>query len=495
MILGLLRRSIACLLIPALLQSSWAGAFDAPAAHRKINVGRFLSRFEQEAVTQSLKFNITPFFRKPAAWVRRQARDFAAEPADILGHAQFLVFKSFKAKLKYYTKVALLEETIFRGGAFMIPLKPLALAISGPVFLFSHTIVRWLLRRETPAWKGWKREIRSEFGPSFIRSRFFAALLFNLPFLLLPQHFLAAYLTSAAIHLIWEMTKRMVPVSIPEVEWYPPEQDAANDKVLQTLGLTYEQFQKFARGMDEFEQNLLKNEPLIAKHIFSLRTQKRIAPVVLRLTQLFREKGIPHPLAQAVYFAIDQFYGDLAGKTIPREYMAPLAGILDVALPDHGLVKLMLGGHVGLNGETDQLVARALTTADPVLFSEAAGSDAGLMASLQRITEESGAKLTTVWCHPFTEERQIIGHHVFKEGENRIVFGYGVFTRAIREAEKDGAHKHVLLLKNVEAMPSEVRTQINELLNFRKLTHPELGEIRLPPEFPDPHDQRSRGRC
>jgi len=137
-------------------------------------------------------------------------------------------------------------------------------------------------------------------------------------------------------------------------------------------------------------------------------------------------------------------------------------------------------------------VARAFTTNDPVLFNQEPGSDKKLTATIQEIAQAAGSELSILYGNPFTEERQLIGHKVPKKGKDRLVYGLGELVRAVRKAQKEldqaklegrQPKKHILLLKNIEAMDAEVRVQLQEILRIGELTHTELGTVLLPENF------------
>ena len=202
------------------------------------------------------------------------------------------------------------------------------------------------------------------------------------------------------------------------------------------------------------------SEPMAAIHIASLRTQERFSKFVLEWTQKYREQGHGKKSLELARRAAEQhYYEDLIGKK---------------------------------SGPFAEMVARAFTTNDPVLFNQEPGSDKKLTATIQEIAQAAGSELSILYGNPFTEERQLIGHKVPKKGKDRLVYGLGELVRAVRKAQKEldqaklegrQPKKHILLLKNIEAMDAEVRVQLQEILRIGELTHTELGTVLLPENF------------
>lgn len=349
----------------------------------------------------------------------------------------------------------------------------------------------------------------------------------------------------AATWTILEPQTTSVSLAIPLV---------AGDDVLRDLGLSYDRFQKLVRAQESFERALIHDEPLAAQHIHSLRTQQRFSVTVLGMTKRLRDQGENNPLGKALLFAIDQYYGDLLGKPIaewagdsvsPQSRREPVYGswgyvrsngensrdifttqalppppktsaeiLVDRMKQTPSLIRIhnsfvgfisfddvidYLGGpaqatvtsYDGFKALT-RMVERAFSTREAILFNEEAGSDLELMAAVRQVAGDLSAEVSVLWSHPFTEERQLVGHRVPKSGADRLVFGQGELLRSIQNAQRelDDARaddripqKHVLFIKNVEAMDPEVRTQLQELLRIGELSHPELGKVILPENF------------
>lgn len=337
-----------------------------------------------------------------------------------------------------------------------------------------------------------------------------------------PLGFLAGQAGGMLSHWLHNAVARVPASSKAEI---PREQREANARALEALGLSYAEFQQLTRCQEKYERELLASNPALAEFISSLRTQERFSQTVLDLTVRFRNQGAERPLAQALLFALDQYYGDLAGDAFrsdevkrieesqllqqlqwliqknvkPTRVLASGAtarAAFDPFLtpedrPDPKLWSRAAGVEIGGN-PLREVVGRALATSHPVLFREERFADRTLMAALSGEAKRKNIRLSVLWSHPFTEERQMVGHAVPREGEDRLVFGLGELTRVIRAAEREAQaagregrapQKSVLLIKNIEAMDPEVRTQLQELLRVRELSHPELGTLVLPPHL------------
>ncbi|MCB4792139.1 MAG: AAA family ATPase [Elusimicrobia bacterium] len=135
--------------------------------------------------------------------------------------ARFIADKGFENATVYVNVLrnlfnaisGLWEEPVFRYGGLMVipsllgclgvaPLLALGIGLvwSGPVFLFLHTFIRWLVR-SSPAvkWQGWKKELAGEFFVpvpalkrtlpntvmSFVKSQAFATIIYNAVFIIL----------------------------------------------------------------------------------------------------------------------------------------------------------------------------------------------------------------------------------------------------------------------------------------------------------------------
>ncbi|OGR80474.1 MAG: hypothetical protein A3I11_08990 [Elusimicrobia bacterium RIFCSPLOWO2_02_FULL_39_32] len=255
---------------------------------------------------------------------------------------------------------------------------------------------------------------------------------------------------AAATIFGWPLASILLPESVKQ----------KNKEVLAALGLSYTDFQKLTQEQESYDRNVISSEPMAAIHIASLRTQERFSKFVLEWTQKYREQGHGKKSLELARRAAEQhYYEDLIGKK---------------------------------SGPFAEMVARAFTTNDPVLFNQEPGSDKKLTATIQEIAQAAGSELSILYGNPFTEERQLIGHKVPKKGKDRLVYGLGELVRAVRKAQKEldqaklegrQPKKHILLLKNIEAMDAEVRVQLQEILRIGELTHTELGTVLLPENF------------
>ena len=137
-------------------------------------------------------------------------------------------FKTWKAKAAYYLFVGSWEEVIYRwGGLVGLPLllslygfdsvlisyfgldinmgQILGVVWSSAGFLFSHTIVRWLAKRKSVDWDGWKMELKKD----FLSLKSFHTLLYNLLFISIisfqPSLVSFALLSVSSLHFTMDM--------------------------------------------------------------------------------------------------------------------------------------------------------------------------------------------------------------------------------------------------------------------------------------------------
>ncbi|MBI3012936.1 MAG: hypothetical protein HYY63_04850, partial [Elusimicrobia bacterium] len=265
-----------------------------------------------------------------------------------------------------------------------------------------------------------------------------------------------------------------------------------------------------ALSVERFERRYREYYPESSLYMVSMRTQERFSRSVLEHSRKFREMRFESPLAQAILFSIDQYYGDLVGRygvdvgddtggpyltkldEVSEEILNSFYGFVsrdDLKEYDPNIIRHLLSSD---SPHSTGMAARAFYTREPVLANVHPWSDNFLTRTMRQLAESLSAKLSILYGHPFTEERQLVGHRVPKEGEEKLVQGLGEVVRGIREAQTEfdvsvqegrPARKHVLLIKNVESMDPEVRIQLQEALRIGELTHPELGVLKFPPNF------------
>ncbi|MEK7381909.1 MAG: hypothetical protein AAB262_01320, partial [Elusimicrobiota bacterium] len=311
-----------------------------------------------------------------------------------------------------------------------------------------------------------------------------------------------------AVDPSWRLKKAQTPPSarvaaaIPAPFALPPRL-AAPDKAatvlgpethaaLQELGLAgYARFQRLARAQVAFERAALEAEPTLKQAVFSMRAQERFSQTVLALTPRLRRQGSKQPLAEALILAAQHAYGD-ALPAGARRLLGPLSEFIPrkaVADLDTSRLEQAVLGIPVADDDISRRAAHALMTSHPVLFQEPAGADGALMAALTRHARALGAQLSTLYAHPFTDDRQLLGHKVPAAGGGRLVFGVGALVRLARRAERElkaarqagrKPRRFLLLIKNVEALEPGVPTGLQEALRIGELTHPDLGTVRLP---------------
>ncbi|MGB3082982.1 MAG: hypothetical protein WBB86_08380, partial [Candidatus Omnitrophota bacterium] len=264
-----------------------------------------------------------------------------------------------------------------------------------------------------------------------------------------------------------------------------------DEDVLDILGLSYEEFLKLVNSFLTFEEDLFSKFPGFKYYVVSLRNQERVAKTIISAVKDLKSRGISDPLPLAVRFVIKQFYQDFlplemsAGdyqifcqlKHSHFEWISHNIFFSDEyprSLPDN------IPEYFDLTDSVEGRVRRAFRSFYPVLFLEEAKSDQKLMQAMKDIAEKEDIDLSVIHGHPFTNESQLVGHKVPAEGKEALEFGYGALMRAITKANKTPGKRFVLLIKNIEAVEHEVRTQLQEALRIKELDHPELGKVRLP---------------
>lgn len=313
----------------------------------------------------------------------------------------------------------------------------------------------------------------------------------------------------------------------------PPEmlqkQQLLNRQIMEELALDQTQMKRLIKAQNKFERSLLRRFPAAAQNIFSLRTQQRFSQGLLHAVRVLKSQPSYHEAARdgegkfiadqtilqmSLHYVLEQYYGDLTGNTLYDMYVdrtiqpnnvtdwldevtkffrdAP-AGVAEAYRPPRNIIWTLLGTK-NLNAADPYvaMISRAFATNEPVLFNEEIGADKQLMTRLFDVARSINAELSVMWSHPFSEENQLIGHRVPKDNSDTLVFGQGELLRQIRKAQHEWnlaqkenrlPRKFVLLIKNVEAMDPEVRTQLQEILRIGELSHPELGIVRLPDNF------------
>ncbi|OGR81310.1 MAG: hypothetical protein A3B80_03500 [Elusimicrobia bacterium RIFCSPHIGHO2_02_FULL_39_36] len=129
-------------------------------------------------------------------------------------------FKTWQARAAYYLFVGSWEESFYRwGGLILLPLNlhalGLDLAISSLVgfsisafgFLFSHTIVRWLVARNSDKWKGWKIEVKNDLFSSKLISTVLLNTIFITAFIFHPISPSLVLLLTIATHSLLDFSK------------------------------------------------------------------------------------------------------------------------------------------------------------------------------------------------------------------------------------------------------------------------------------------------
>ena len=163
-------------------------------------------------------------------------------------------FKTWKAKAAYYLFVGSWEEVIYRwGGLVGLPLllslygfdsvlisyfgldinmgQILGVVWSSAGFLFSHTIVRWLAKRKSVDWDGWKMELKKD----FLSLKSFHTLLYNLLFISIisfqPSLVSFALLSVSSLHFTIDMLDAYKKKRLTSQELLSQEMQLIADKL------------------------------------------------------------------------------------------------------------------------------------------------------------------------------------------------------------------------------------------------------------------------
>ncbi len=259
----------------------------------------------------------------------------------------------------------------------------------------------------------------------------------------------------------------------------------ATQQILEKLNLTYEQFQNLAKAQTHFEEDLLQTDPVFRLNIFSARTLERFSKTVAKVTQDLRERNVPSPLTYAIQFAITQYYQDLLTIRFPHELAHWRGMILQYFGPfipkDFVVEKLpQMPFYYNMDDSVEGRVIRSFWADYPVILKEETQSDRRLMDVMRRVAENQQMDLTFLWAHPFTNESQLVGRKVPAPEKDELVFGPGVLMRQILAAMENPSRRYVLVIKNIEAVDTEVRLQLQELLRFGEMSHPSLGKVQRP---------------
>jgi MoxR-like ATPase len=293
----------------------------------------------------------------------------------------------------------------------------------------------------------------------------------------------------------------------PDLGWTRPEprtledpgpEDLSPDTIetLAALGLDYPAFRGLCAGQANFESMLLALRPGLRPFVSSLRNQRRFSRAVLDFSRRLKEAGEGAPLAEGLLLALRDMYGDLLPlETDPRLTDALVesnfGGFLPQGRAPGDLGALADKAQAALKparGPIDERIARALLTDDTALFLLPKGSRRAFLDALRERAERDSSLLRVLWCHPH-EELQLIGHPVSRSEREGIEFAYGELVRAVlqaREEERLAASQRrppravLLLMQNVEAMDHGARLSLQEAINARVLTDPELGRMEIP---------------
>jgi len=260
--------------------------------------------------------------------------------------------------------------------------------------------------------------------------------------------------------------------------------------ILKLLGLTYDKFKVFAKWQARFEKSVFDDNPIMESFIVSMRTQERFCRAVVKAVKDLRKAGIKNPLPHALLYAITHCYGDfrsiLTGAADEKDWHQKITDHfseiknINAIRQDILRVRDKIPPYLNVDMSMEGRLTRAIYSDSPVLFREHEKCDKPLMDIMDMIVKKDNIELSVLWAHPFTSERQLIGHRVPTEDDQKLVFGYGELMKMVKKAQDNSTRHHVLIIKNIEGMEAEVRTQLQEALRIGVLDHPELGQVKIP---------------
>ncbi|MBI2119273.1 MAG: hypothetical protein HYT97_06575, partial [Elusimicrobia bacterium] len=176
-------------------------------------------------------------------------------------------FKNWQSLRAYYLFVGSWEEGIYRwGGLVGLPFlfsyfgldfnsgQVLGVVWSSAGFLFSHTIVRWLAKRNSIGWDGWRMELKKD----FLSLRSFNALLYNLLFISIisfqPTLVSFALLSVSSFHFTIDMLDAYKKKSLTSQELLSQEIQLIADK----LGTSQPELQSLSFDLNLNFSNLVQ---------------------------------------------------------------------------------------------------------------------------------------------------------------------------------------------------------------------------------------------
>jgi MoxR-like ATPase len=193
--------------------------------------------------------------------------------------------------------------------------------------------------------------------------------------------------------------------------------------------------------------------------------------------------------------------------------------------------------HISIYKRTIQKLCRGLRSGRPMLFIQDTDSYDAVQTALERIAEKTDGTVINLACTPFSDRAQIVGgwipagettqieaqdvikkssemdrqaayaaltgidlgminpkdienitkdknHPMFiplamvlrypKSFKKKLKYEEGTLAKIIREAEQNSSRNYYLVFDNIDAAPSEVRAQLNQILLYKEVSIPEL---------------------
>ncbi|MFT5387700.1 MAG: MoxR-like ATPase, partial [Candidatus Omnitrophota bacterium] len=261
-----------------------------------------------------------------------------------------------------------------------------------------------------------------------------------------------------------------------------------SEKALEDLSLDYRELKKLVRSLVAFEKYLFSSFTRYGKYIFSMRLQQKVSRKILEITKELSERD-ENPMAKkealnyALRYVLINYYLDVlqeldADVNIISKFERYFE---DFIIPEKEI-------HFGSEKSSNLFVEktqkgrlqRAMFSGTPVLLSKGEKTDRRMLREMKNLVDEVGAELSILWGHPFIEERQLVGHKLPDEETEGVKFAKGQLLKQVVLARDNPDKRFVFMIQNVEAINSEVRLQLQEVLRIGVLEHPELGKISLP---------------
>ncbi|MBF0595362.1 MAG: hypothetical protein HQL22_10420, partial [Candidatus Omnitrophica bacterium] len=273
----------------------------------------------------------------------------------------------------------------------------------------------------------------------------------------------------------------------------------SRQSVVEELGLKDEQaVENFIEALLAFEQEVVLADPFFAVNwnLESTRQQERFVDALRRVVSDFNVAGLEkYALPAGIWYAVMHVYGDLTPKRKMKSWEQMIEKCFSRFINDRTFLnpETLMGlkgvpAYFNLNDDAKGRLLRSFFASTPVIISRKPQEAASVREAFKSVAHEAGIEVAEpFFLDPFKDETQLIGAKVpDKDGQN-VIFGRGKLLQEIEKAaalaENKPGVRRVLLMENLESLESGVRLQLQEMVRKRVLSHPDLGDIRLPDNF------------